>query len=668
MQQKKSSWKIGHTVLAGLLVLLMTASWMLPFSTEAASSETEIYFTILHTNDEHSALIPHSPAVDFHPEEEDLTVGGFARLAHLVKELREGKEGAGEPVILLSGGDYLGGSPYSWLALAGQAPELALMQEIGYDVITIGNHEFDFGPEALARYLETAGYPEATTPAIVASNIQPPAQHPLAAVGIQKTFILELENDLRLGFLGLLGEDAERVALYTDPVEITDRFEAATAAVQMLKDNGAEIIIGLTHAGVEEDRSLAAAVEGIDIIVGGHSHTALEEPVIVDDTIIVQAGSLLRYLGVLELAYNRTTGTVRVRNHDRGQPFLLPIDDSVPLDPITTTLINVYTRHLNALIEKMTGGRFSDIMDIVATSTFSLSYKPPLTETPFGNFITDAMRLVGEQKTGEKVHFAFQANGNIRGSLIPGSMKHSQNQISFYDLANPVSLGSGRDGQPGYPLVSIYLTGDEIRRVLEISALLSDLLGDAYFLQVSGLRYTFDPARAILFWVPIKNLPIPTHRAVLKAERFIGDGIQGGDPADYVPLSWKDETLYHVVSDYYIASFIPWVGDRLPRLRVIPKDRLGNEVPLEDLIIIYDGAELKIWQAVLEYAANQPVAPGLAIPQIPEYYAGTGNRIKEAKTIPLLLWPALALLITIALIIFLRRRKRLGRTKAGIAN
>ncbi|GFP33217.1 5'-nucleotidase [Candidatus Hakubella thermalkaliphila] len=205
MQQKKSSWKIGHTVLAGLLVLLMTASWMLPFSTEAASSETEIYFTILHTNDEHSALIPHSPAVDFHPEEEDLTVGGFARLAHLVKVLREGKEGAGEPVILLSGGDYLGGSPSSWLALAGQAPELALMQEIGYDVITIGNHEFDFGPEALARYLETAGYPEATTPAIVASNIQPPAQHPLAAVGIQKTFILELENDLRLGFLGLLG-------------------------------------------------------------------------------------------------------------------------------------------------------------------------------------------------------------------------------------------------------------------------------------------------------------------------------------------------------------------------------------------------------------------------------------------------------------------------------
>lgn len=127
----------------------------------------------------HSSLIPHSPAVDFHPEEDDLTVGGFARLAHLVGQLRAKKEAAGEPVVLLGAADYLGGSPYAWLALAGQAPELALMQQIGYDVITIGNHEFDYGPEVLAGYLEAAGYPQATAiTAIVASNIGPPANHP----------------------------------------------------------------------------------------------------------------------------------------------------------------------------------------------------------------------------------------------------------------------------------------------------------------------------------------------------------------------------------------------------------------------------------------------------------------------------------------------------------
>jgi len=656
----------GRIVLATLLVLLLAASVALQFSPGAAGSETEIYFTVLHTNDEHSALIPHSPAVDFHLEEDDLTVGGFARLAHLVGELRAEKEAAGEPVVLLGAGDFLGGSPYAWLALAGQAPELGLMQRIGYDVITIGNHEFDYGPEVLAAYLEAAGYPQATaTTAIVASNIEPPTNHPLAAVGIQKTFILELENGLRLGFFGLLGEAAQRVALRTDPIDITDPLEAAVSAVQILKDNGAEIIIAISHSGVEEDRSLAAEVEGIDIIVGGHCHIALYEPLMVNDTIIVQAGALLRYLGVLELAYNPTTGTVRLRNRDTGQPFLVAIDDSIPLDQEISASIDTYTGKLNTIIERMTGGRFTGIMDTVATAAFPLPNKPPLTETPFGNFITDAMRLMVEQKTGEPVHFAIQADGNIRGSVIPGSMSHSRNQISFFDLVSQVGLGTGADGQPGYPLVSIYLTGDEMRRVLEISALLSQVLGDAFFLQVSGLRYTYDPDRAILFWIPIKNLPLPTYRAVLQAERFTGEGVQGDDPADYVPLSWGDENLYHAVTDYYIASFIPMVGDMLPRLTVTPKDRHGNEVSLEDRIIVYEGAEFKVWQAVVEYAAGQ-AAPADAYPQIPEYYAKTAGRINQVQTIPLLLWPALALLVIVALIIFLLRRKRRGRAKAGI--
>ncbi|MCL0072905.1 hypothetical protein M1N91_01610 [Dehalococcoidia bacterium] len=146
----------------------------------------------------------------------------------------------------------------------------------------------------------------------------PPPTTPLAAVGIQKTFILELENGLRLGFFGLLGEAAERVALQTDPIDIADPIEAAVSAVQTLKDNGAEIIIGITHSGVEEDRSLAAEVEGIGIIVGGHSHTALHEPLMVNDTIIVQAGALLRYLGVLELAYNPTTGVFTKERSSRS--------------------------------------------------------------------------------------------------------------------------------------------------------------------------------------------------------------------------------------------------------------------------------------------------------------------------------------------------------------
>ncbi|OPL11306.1 MAG: hypothetical protein AVO34_08805 [Firmicutes bacterium ML8_F2] len=115
-------------------------------SVEAAPDD-ELLLTVLHTNDEHSAVIPHSPTVDYHPERENPTVGGFARLASAVRMIRREKESAGEPVLLLSAGDYIGGSPYSWLIPEGVAPELTIMQAIGYDAVTIGNHEYDYGPE-----------------------------------------------------------------------------------------------------------------------------------------------------------------------------------------------------------------------------------------------------------------------------------------------------------------------------------------------------------------------------------------------------------------------------------------------------------------------------------------------------------------------------------------
>ena len=104
-------------------------------------------------------MIPHSPAVDFHPEMADPTIGGYARLATAVQQIREKKAEAGEPVLLFSGGDYTGGSPFSWLIPEGIPAQLAIMHLIGYDAATIGNHEYDYGTAVLARYLQAAGYP-----------------------------------------------------------------------------------------------------------------------------------------------------------------------------------------------------------------------------------------------------------------------------------------------------------------------------------------------------------------------------------------------------------------------------------------------------------------------------------------------------------------------------
>ena len=143
------------------LTLLLAAGSFLPSARAGtlyspAAQSGELFFTILHTNDEHSALSP-SPLVDYSPEENNPTLGGYARLAQAVKDIRAAKGAANEPVLLLSAGDYLGGSPYSWLGLNGEAPDLTIMNKIGYDAVNIGNHEYDYGPELLAQYLQAAG-------------------------------------------------------------------------------------------------------------------------------------------------------------------------------------------------------------------------------------------------------------------------------------------------------------------------------------------------------------------------------------------------------------------------------------------------------------------------------------------------------------------------------
>lgn len=657
-----------------LAALFLGAFAALPGGAPAALAQGgELFLTILHTNDEHSAMIPHSPAVDFHPALPNPTVGGFARLASVVKQIRDQKASAGEPVLLLSGGDYISGSPFSWLIPRGLAPELTVMQQIGYDAVIIGNHEYDYGPDNLARYLKAAGHPHAgSRTAVLASNTVAPANHPLAAL-FEKTRLVTLDNGLTVGLFGLIGHDAVTVA-GGNPGQVTflDRHEIARACVAELQKQGAAVIIAITHAGVDEDRALAAAVPGIHVIVGGHCHTALHEPVFAGETVIVQAGEKLKFLGCLELAYSPATGRVRVRNAETGQPYLTPLDYRVPLDQETAAMVDSFTAKLNALIADRTGGRFAGIADTVVLSEFPLPDSPPLQETPFANFVTDAMRLVAWRKTGERVDFAIQANGQIRGSLQPGSMDHSRGKVSFYDLADLAGLGLGPDGHAGYPIVIVYLTGEEVRRVLEVAALLAELLGNSYYLQFSGLRYDYNPDNAILFTVPFAGIPLPSTRAVVRAERWAGEGPQppgaigsGSGGGGYVPLKRGDAQLYRVVTDAYIVSFLPMVGDMLPMLNIVLKDRHGNPIPvdkLDDQIVRVNGEELKVWQTVVEYAASQPSGPR-GLPVMDGAYASTAGRINPVRTIPYTAYLLAALAVIIAGFITLARRLKRRRRK-----
>lgn len=662
MTMKKSL----RTLLLVFIITLLLQT-IAPATYTHAYASNEIYFTILHTNDTHSSAIPHSPAIDNLPNTDNPTIGGYARLASAIKQIRTQKQSTNEEVLLFSAGDIIGGTPFSWLVLKSIPFDILALHKLEYDVTVIGNHEFDYGPDVLADYLLAAGYPDAhTITPIIGTNTQAPTDHPLTQQGLYKNYhIITLKNGITIGLFSLLGENAISVSPNAGTVTFKDQVETAKQAVTYLKEQNVDLIIAINHSGDTEDKELAENVPDIDVIIGGHTHTTLHEPIIEGKTIIVQAGCYMEYLGVLELAFNPETNTLRIRNSGNNMPYLVKLDSSIPDDPEMAAFVNSYIDLLNDLVADATDNRFNNIMDVVAQADFSIKYTPEFQETPMGNFVADAVRIIASEKTGNRVDLAIQANGNIRGDIRPGSVSSSKNQISFYDMTSQISLGSGYDGNAGYPIVTFYLTGGEVRKVLEVAALLSKLMSNELFLQFSGVQYYYNPSDIVLFNIPFVNKPLPSTLAVKKAQLYTGAGIQTDNNNDYINLKRGDNTLYLIATDSNILSFLPLVGEMVPWLDIQPKDANGNVIPSSDfdkLAVLHNGKELKVWQAVVEYAAShQPDANGISV--IPDYYETTSGRINTISTIPLITWIILALVILILLIILMiflikRRRRR----------
>jgi 2',3'-cyclic-nucleotide 2'-phosphodiesterase (5'-nucleotidase family) len=637
----------------GIVLFLM----ILPMYMSAQSQR----FTILHTSDEHSVLTP-LPAVDYHPEKKDPALGGFARLSGMVKQIRAEK--TDEPVLLLSSGDFIGGSPYAWLILEGYSPEIELMMEIGYDAATIGNHEFDYGPDALEEYLSRAGYPDAhkKLPLII-SNLIIPDGHAILNVEFLPHKIMELENGLKIGLFGLLGTDAYAVAPYAEPVTIKDPIKIAQQQVDKLKELGADVVIALSHSGVREDRELAEKVNNIDIILGGHDHYQTLKPEIISNTILLHSSYYLAHLGMLELEFDNSTGKLRLLNEENNSSFQIPLDDSVVEDPEILERIAYFTARLNDFVIDFSDSLFTDVYAHILHSDFPLVKHQDLVETTVGNFVVDAMRMEAERITGHRVDLAIQANGVIRGDIIPGVMDWSAGKVSFMDLVTIAGLGSGPDKRPGYPMVSAYLTAHEVYNLLEVAGLLSKLMGDTYFLQISGLKYTYDPGKIAWLTIPFANIPVPAYRSVQDVKIFTGEGVQHDD--GYAPLDRDDPRLFHLVSDYYLTSFLPMIGEILPKLALVLKDRDGNPVELDKTIIYDNEREFKVWEAVARYAVSFEKGAD-DLPAMPDVYRETQDRIVEEKGVPLAVWAWSGLVAVLAglgiliswVIKKIRRRKR----------
>ncbi len=310
-------------------VLMLLFSTFLP---EAfAAGEKEI--TILFTHDLHSHFLPQESM-------DGSESGGYARLKTVIDRERELHPGA----ILVDGGDFSIGSLIQALYTT-DAPELRTMGAMGYDAVTIGNHEFDHKGTGFASMLNAAVDSGDALPYMLEANYFPAPDNPdrreildaMDRYGVRETLILE-RGGVRFGIFGLNGVDSDDCAP-TSGFVLEDAAEHAKKCVEELKEQGAEVIVCLSHSGTDpdpkksEDLKLAQAVEGIDVIVSGHTHSILEEPIREGNTLIVSCGPYCSNLGCLVLRRG-VDGRLEIADY-----HLTPIDETLPADPEIAPLV-----------------------------------------------------------------------------------------------------------------------------------------------------------------------------------------------------------------------------------------------------------------------------------------------------------------------------------------
>jgi len=562
---------------------------------------------VLFTHDLHSYFLPHrtegSGGIRWR--------GGYAQIATLIKNYRAQH---GENVLLVDAGDFSMGTLFHTLYKS-KAAELMLMSEMGYDALTLGNHDFDFHPDGLAEALKVVKDCVPYPPTIVASNMSfgPPHKRDqklremVESYPIKKYVVIK-KGGVKIGLFGLMGKDARDDAPFARPVKFTDPVEAAREMVKVLKEKEqVDLIICLSHSGTSPDKShsedeqLARKVPEIDVIVSGHTHTLLAQPLVLGRTVIASAGRYGEYLGVMKLSVGEAPG------HRLKAYHLIPITEEIPADHRIAKMIGRFKQSIQENFLSAYGLKYDGIVGEINyhTETLNQAYARR-GETGLGNLITDAFRYAIKKAEGEKyvhVHLVIQPLGMIRSSFFQGN-------ISTDDVFRVLSLGLGPDGLPGYPLLTTYLSGREIKRLMEIETTVSRFKRDAH-LQMAGARLSYNPYRP------------PFDRVVsIKLEE------PDGNYRDVIP-----DRLYRVGMNYYSAQMVEYIN-RVSHglLAMTPKDRRGNVIKkVEDGIVQmntpYGQTELKEWVALTMFLKSCPDTNGNGIPDVPLRYRNPEGRI-----------------------------------------
>jgi 5'-nucleotidase len=582
-----------------------------------APAAAEKRITVVHTNDMHSHLQGFSPELDFRPfaENADRTLGGWSRVATVIRQTQKTRN---HPVLVLDAGDFSMGSLFHML-IREEAFELRLLAAMGYNAVTLGNHEFDLKPRGLAAILKTAKDRGGLPPIVAANPVFDRREPALAeledafvAAGVKPYLVLERDG-LKIGIFGILGRGAVEVSPFAKPLTFRDPIDTARDMVNLLRrQEKADIVICLSHGGLadnprrSEDLILAKEVPGIDVIVSGHSHTKLDKPLVVGNTLVVQAWCYGKQVGVMDLVWKE--GKVALQNY-----AAVPVTSAIPGDKDIQRMIDGFKRQIDQDLLRPVGMSYDQVL---AETRWDLANDAE--ESPLGNLIADSIRWyvnTTDPAAGDpaaRVVVAVESNGIIRDNLLAGTT----GKIILGDLFRTFPLGIGADDTMSYPLISFYLYGYEIKRALEILTSVRPFKGDDYFLQISGLRFTYNPRRMIF-------------------DRVTGIEI-GSEEDGYRPLDYStaNQQLYRVAANIYNAAFLKLVGHfTYGLLEIVPKDRSGRSIAkLSDARVDADPArpgvqELKEWQGLVTYVRSFPDANGNGLADIPDKYRGKLGRI-----------------------------------------
>lgn len=597
---KNRLW-IGGAVLTALLLIGQG------FEQTAASTE-EKSLDVMFVHDTHSHLNEFSTVENG----ESQILGGFAKLKTLIKEQKE----ENPHTLLLDAGDFSMGTLIQ-VVYEEEASEIRMLGDLGIEATTLGNHEFDYKAKGLANMLHHAVESGDELPAMVVCNVdwermqsagftqdQQMIHDAFESYGVKDYLVVE-KGGVEIAITGVFGEDCKN-CVPNCPLVFETPVDAVKETVADIKKNeDVDMIVCVSHSGTwedeekSEDEILAKSVPELDLIISGHTHTKLEEPIVHGDTYIVSAAEYGKYLGSLHMQ-QKDDGRWNLTSYE-----LIPVDTSIKPDENTQKKVDA----LMDMVDSKYLHQFGYTKDqILCTNEIHFASAADTaefhTEMNLGSIMADAYTYAVENFANDKtpVDMAVVPSGVIRDTFAKGN-------ITTESVFHSFSLGIGEDGIPGYPLISIYLTGKELKTAAEIDASISDLMTTAR-LYTDGLYWTYNPHRMIL------NKVTDVYLCNSKEER----------------VELEDEKLYRVVTDFYTSQMLGGVTDlSYGLLAIVPKFADGTPVEnYEDAVIMTADQELKAWVAIAKYMESFEDTDGDGIGNVPvKYGVQEGRKIVE---------------------------------------